>query len=59
MLQHFPAAYVDEARAWLGDCAWQNVDREDIEELPAGFILRGVARHYDGGLVQFVTDTNA
>lgn len=49
--EHFPAAYVDEARGWAMDCEW--LDSESLDELPGAAILRGTARHYDGGLAAF------
>lgn len=47
---------LSDARDWLKDCAWQDMDESDVDELSAEQITRGVDRHYDGGLVQFLQD---
>ena len=47
---------LNDARDWLKDCTWQDMDEDDFDELTAEQITRGVARHYDGGLVQFLQD---
>ena len=43
------------ARSWVLDCSWKE-DPEEIEEMPDAEILRGIARHYDGGMAQFTRD---
>lgn len=43
---------VADARAWAADCTWA----DDTESLPDAAIVRGVARHYDGGWAAFVAD---
>jgi hypothetical protein len=45
------------ARGWLSDCYWSDIDEDDIAELPATIIERGIRRHYDGGVAQFVKDS--
>ena len=49
------AAQVEAARAWALDCEW--LDSDQIAELPAGAIVRGVDEHYAGGWAQFVADS--
>lgn len=45
---------LDEARNWLADCfPW-----DEIGDLNPGEVWDGVERHYDGGLVQFATDSD-
>lgn len=46
---------VQAARDWALDCSWKE-EPEEIEEMSDDEILRGVARHYDGGLAQFTRD---
>jgi len=42
------------ARGWVEDCQWN--DQEDIASYNDFQILRGIERHYDGGLDQFLRD---
>jgi len=49
---------VAEARQWILDCEWADVDGDSVAELSAREVLRGVARHYEGGLAQFVQDAS-
>jgi hypothetical protein len=46
---------VREARGWAADCQWCE-EPEDIAALSDEAILRGVERHYTGGLKQFRAD---
>jgi hypothetical protein len=41
-----------EMREWAGDCAW--LDADDLEMYSDESIIRGVHRHYDGGLTSFL-----
>ncbi len=43
------AALLAEARAWVADCAWRE-DPDEIAEYSDQEIIRGVDRHYDGGI---------
>ena len=45
-----------EAREWIKDCEWANIDDEEIDELSDLEVLSGIENHYDGGLRQFVKD---
>jgi hypothetical protein len=45
---------VEAARAWALDCDW--LDRDEIAELSARAIVRGIESHYDGGWAQFIAD---
>jgi hypothetical protein len=49
-------ALVSEARGWLADCYWDDFGPEDFEDEPVSVIQRGIERHYDGGVAQFVRD---
>lgn len=42
-----------QAREWLADCVWGEGEI-DFNELPDSTIVRGIARHWDGGLVDFL-----
>lgn len=43
-------------REWAKDCAWRDLDPDDIDELPASEIIAGVRKHYHGGLEGFLRD---
>lgn len=45
-----------EARGWISDCVWPDLEPEDIDQLTAAQVQRGISRHYDGGITQFVAD---
>jgi hypothetical protein len=45
---------IREAKSWLSDLLFADVDEEDIEEMSDLEIVQGVARHYDGGIEQFI-----
>jgi hypothetical protein len=47
---------IEAGRRWIADCTWANLEPEDIEDLSDAAIIRGIARHYDGGIAQFVQD---
>ena len=41
-------------RRWVADCVWQDEDLSDITDKQ---LLAGIARHYVGGIAQFVQDS--
>ena len=43
-------------REWASECLWVDIDQDDIDELSDEQILRGVKRHYGGGVTQFIKD---
>lgn len=46
-------AEIREMRGWLADCEWADMDVGSIAELTDTVVLRGVARHYEGGIAEF------
>jgi hypothetical protein len=50
---HFPAAYVAEARCWLMDLPWENIEPDEIAQVPGAVCLRVVGRWWEGGLENF------
>jgi len=46
----------DEARAWLAEVEWPDLDREEALQLPDEHAIAAIARHYDGGLAAFIAD---
>jgi len=45
-------------REWLSDCVWGDTDSEVIADMADGVIVRAIARHYEGGVFQFIYDMN-
>jgi hypothetical protein len=43
-----------EARDWIKDCQWVDLDEDAIGRLPDTQALSGIARKYDGGLDAFI-----
>jgi hypothetical protein len=52
------AAEITEARAWLMDCQWADMESEHVATLSDAMILWAVARHYEGGIEQFKADAD-
>lgn len=50
------AETIEAMRAWIADCVWFDLDDDDIDELTDADIVRGVSRHYCGGVAGFVAD---
>jgi hypothetical protein len=48
--------HIQQARDWLSDCEWADLDADDIAQLTDVQIVTGIARHYDGGIEQFIKD---
>jgi len=48
---------LNAAREWVKDCAGSFTDietEEDVDALTEAQVIRGIARHFDGGLPAFV-----
>lgn len=43
-------------REWVSECVWADMDEEEIAELTATQLMRGVEKHYAGGVAQFRID---
>ena len=41
---------VAEAKEWIADCEWGDLDPDDALELTYAQIIRGLQRHFDGGI---------
>lgn len=48
------AELADEARDWIADCQWDDIDEDDAGDLTDAQALSGVSRKYDGGLEAFI-----
>ena len=44
---------IEEARDWLADCVWENMEPEDFDSLGTYQIVAGVDRYYEGGWAAF------
>jgi hypothetical protein len=44
---------ISAMREWVSDCSWGE-GPEEIEEMSDTQIVRGVARHFDGGIEEFL-----
>ena len=47
------AQEIRDARDWLKDCAWGDADEATFDELSNAEIVRGIRRHYAGGIAAF------
>lgn len=54
ILQQLTPQNIADAREWISDCEWGNLDPEDIAELSDIDIVRGVAKYYSGGWEEFL-----
>lgn len=46
---------VQVMRDWVSECSWgENFEPDEIQEMDAIIIVRGVNRHFDGGLAEFM-----
>jgi hypothetical protein len=56
----FTREEIDAMRDWIADCQWgEGEDDGWIDDLSDQQVIRGVARHYDGGTDGFRRDYNA
>jgi hypothetical protein len=49
-------ALAAEARDWIADCEWADIDEIDAEDLSDAQALSGIARKYEGGLDAFIAN---
>ena len=47
---------LEQARVWISECVWGDLEPEDIASLSDAQIHAGINRHYAGGWAQFVSD---
>lgn len=50
----YTAAQIQDMKNWIMDCVWQDLDTDDVAQLTDTEVLRGVQKHYDGGLAEFM-----
>jgi uncharacterized membrane protein YgcG len=51
------AAVYDDARDWLADVVWANMEPEDMHDLSDLVVARAIDKYYDGGMDQFISDS--
>ena len=49
---------IKEMRDWAKDCQWGDISDEDIDEMSDQEIIKGIKKHYSGGVEQFLKDIN-
>lgn len=47
-----------EARGWIMDCVWADMDEDQAAELTGEQIVKGIERHYEGGWAAFLVDSD-
>lgn len=47
------AEALKEARGWIADCSWAEGDPGKLNDAE---VMRGIARHYEGGWAAFLAD---
>lgn len=47
---------IREMRDWIADCVWQDLHEDEVDDLTDEQVVRGVARHYCGGVAAFIAD---
>ena len=47
---------LEQARVWISECVWGDIDGDDIPRLSDAQVHAGINRHYAGGWAQFVSD---
>lgn len=52
-----PTELIKAAKEWIKDCQWGDLDSDDVDELSDVEVENGVNRHYDGGIKQFIKDS--
>ena len=45
---------IQHMRNWVSDCSWKDLGGEELNELSDEIIARGVERHYEGGIKEFL-----
>jgi hypothetical protein len=51
------SAVYDDARGWLADVAWSNMEPDELHALPDHTVARAIDKYYDGGMEQFISDS--
>lgn len=42
------------AREWIKDCVWQDIDSaDDVDDLTDLQVIRGIKKHFSGGIEEF------
>ena len=46
-------------RDWISDCSWLDLDGSEVDSLSDEEVLRGVQKHFDGGIKEFIRTCNS
>lgn len=47
-----------QAREWISECVWGDLDELDIDNLSDEQIILGIKRHFSGGIPAFIESCN-
>lgn len=51
-------ALIEQMRDWVKECSWgERFEDSDIDDMTPEELIKGVQRHYEGGLKQFMIDS--
>src|SRR5579862_5063716 len=50
---------IKQMREWVKDCQWADLAEEDVDELSEEELLRGIQNNYDGGIREFIRNSNS
>lgn len=50
------AKTIQQMKDWLSECQWADVEPEEFDAMADDLVIRGVERHYVGGVTQFLKD---
>ena len=42
-----------QAREWIADCQWPDLEESEVAGLSDGVIQKAISRHFDGGIQSF------
>ncbi len=54
IVPQFTPEQIAAMREWVADCQWGDMDPEDLASLSDEQIIKGVNKHYDGGIREFL-----
>jgi hypothetical protein len=54
------AQEIVDMKNWIKDCSWgENMSDKQVDQLADAVVIRGIERHYFGGVEQFRSDSVA
>lgn len=49
---------IQYAREWISECVWADLEEEQIKELSDEQVIKGVKKHFCGGIPAFIESCN-